>query len=93
MTFEQFQATRKQCDNLGEALRDEMLMSEKGLLYCGCLFIEDTNAWPTDAPGYSKGRWYTLIGRSEYQSDDLQSIERKLYEFAVSEGYTAETKP
>lgn len=44
--------------------------------------IELTDDWPEDAPGCGKGRWYVRVGEREYQSDDLRSCERKLYEFA-----------
>lgn len=85
LSFEAFQATRLKVDNLGKVLRDECLAFKPGLVYCQCtLFIEDTSPWLKHR---DDGRWYTLIGNCEYQSDNLEEIERKLYEFAVSEGY------
>jgi hypothetical protein len=30
-----------------------------------------------------------MIGRSEYRSNNLTEIERRLYDFAVAHGYTA----
>jgi hypothetical protein len=89
MNLDQFRATRKPCVDLGAALSEEMLNGVGGLLYCDVLYIEDTTTWTKDAPGYGKGRWYTLIGRVEYQSDDLAVIEERLYDFASREGYTA----
>lgn len=89
MTFQEFQASGKDCSDLGAALRDDTLAGAKGRLYCETLFIEDASAWDTTAPGYGKGRWHTLIGRAEPQSDSLEEIERHLYNFAVSEGYAA----
>lgn len=34
--------------------------------------------------------WYLQVGRSEYYELDLAVIERKLYDYAVEEGYFAE---
>jgi hypothetical protein len=91
MTFEQFQKTRQWCEDLSARLPGEALgQGSKGYVYCGSLFIEDATAWPESAPGYGRGHWYTVIGRVEYQSDDLQKVERPLYEFAVSGGYSSE---
>ncbi len=64
-----------------------MLAGRPGYLYLGSLFIEDASGWNTLAPGYGKGHWYTLIGRADYQSDDLETVERVLYQFATTEGY------
>ena len=94
MTFAEFQAAGQDCADLGAAVRDELLQGRRGRLYCGACWIEgrlycgacwieDTTDWPADAPGYGKGRWYTMIGRAEYQSDNLAEVERPLYEFAV----------
>lgn len=84
MTFKEFQMTAKYCD-LGKALADECL--HQGNLYLSELFVEDTRTW---IPSNSEvGRWYTIIGREEYDSDDLEEIERILYQFAIDEGYEA----
>jgi len=86
MTFEQFQATRQRCEDLRAALQDEVFgAGVKGNLYLGRLYIEDTTGWPADGSG--KGRWDLLIGRADWQTDDLESLERRLYAFAVDEGY------
>ena len=91
MTFEQFQNTRQWCEDLSTRLPGEVLREDsKGYVYCGSFFIEDATAWPESAPGHGQGHWFTVIGRAEYQSDDLEQIERQLYGFAVSEGYTPE---
>lgn len=91
MTLEEFQATGRDCPDLGAALADECLQGAVGRLYSGgSLWIEDTTNWPTDAPGYGHGRWYTLIGNCQYQSDTLIEIEWRLYEFALDSGYTTE---
>lgn len=93
MTFEEFQGSHQWCDDLGTRLREAaMPPGTRGWLYCGKqwggLYIEDASTWPADAPGFGNGRWYTIIGRMEYQSDDLEEIERHLYGFALVEGYT-----
>ena len=88
MTFAEFQASGVDCPNLGTVIQDEMLLGAAGRIYCDSLYIEDTTNWPTAAPGYGKGRWYTLIGRDDRQSDNLPEIEQYLYEFAVRNGYS-----
>jgi hypothetical protein len=88
MTFEQFQATQQRCEDLAAALRDEVFEREaKGLIYIGCLYIEDTTDWPKDAPGHGKGRWYLRMASTEYQTDDLEELERRLYAYAGVEGF------
>jgi hypothetical protein len=48
------------------------------------LFIEDLSA----APSYTGTRkWYLVIGRCEFVSDDLAELEEKLMEWAKGEGY------
>ncbi len=85
MSIQEFVATKRPCADLGAALTDESLANVGGLLYLGCLFIEDTKTWGSN-PG---ARWYTVIERAEYRSDSLADIETVLYDFAISEGYTA----
>jgi hypothetical protein len=88
MTFEQFQATREHCDDLGKALNDARWEDEppaRGYLYLGVLYIEQ---WGDGWPEHNKGKYLLTIHRNEWLSDDLESLERKLYDFAVSEGYT-----
>ena len=89
ITFEQFQTSGKACTDLGAALSDDTLSGAPGRLYCDVLFIEDATDWTEDAPGFGQGRWHTLIGREEYQSDKLEDIERVLHEWADAEGYDA----
>lgn len=40
MTFEQFQATKKEVPDLGVPTSDEMLKGVPGLTYCDVLYIE-----------------------------------------------------
>lgn len=89
MTFEQFQATRTRCENLGDVLADARWDGEpdgKGFLYLGALYIEDVQEhWPDKAK--AAGKHYLLIGNVETISDDLEALEHQLYDFAVGEGY------
>lgn len=89
MTFEQFQATRQRCDDLGNALDDCRWDEEPpatGFLYLGCPYIENVqDHWPEAAR--RQGRYCLHIGNQEWISDDLESLEQHLFEFAVDEGY------
>ena len=95
MTFEQFQATKTHCDDLGAKLSDARWEDEpvpaKGNLYLDALYIEAIQPhWPEAAR--KEGKWHLLIGRDEWITDDLESLERRLYDFAVSEGYCEEVE-
>jgi hypothetical protein len=89
MTFEQFQATRKESNDLGRDTEDCMWDNEpkaSGLLYLGKLFIENVEDWwPQRAK--DMGKYHLLLGRDEWVSDDLESLERELYDWAMSAGY------
>ena len=91
MTFEQFQSTRTHCDDLGAALNDAIFDADghKGIgnLYLGCLYIERVQDWWPQA-ARDHGDWCLLIERDQWISHDLVALERRLYEFALSEGYT-----
>jgi hypothetical protein len=90
MTFAQFQATRVRSDDLGAALDDVTLAKlgpAKGFLYLskppneqgytGGLYIEE------DLPGI----WRLTIGDDEELTTDLGGLERRLYQFAIADGY------
>jgi len=79
MNFQQFQATKTVCADLGVPTSDESMQGVSGLTYLGVLFLMDF----TQKPGF----YSLLVGREETVSDDLESLERGLYEFACSEGY------
>jgi hypothetical protein len=91
MTFEEFQATRRYCENIGalivEARHDDEPLPVKGNLYLrDSLYIEEVQPhWPENAK--AEGRWHLLLGRDEWITNDLESLERKLYDWAVSEDY------
>jgi len=87
MTFEEFQATGRDCADLGAALEDARWEGEppaRGRIYCDALYIERTT---TPQWGHHNGyEWYLLIGRSD-RFGELEDLEQRLYRFAVSEGY------
>jgi hypothetical protein len=89
MTFKQFKATKTHCDDIGAVINDARWEGEPaavGNIYLGQLYIEQVLPhWPEATK--ARGKWYLLIHRNEYVSDNLESLERKLYEFAKSEGY------
>ena len=90
MTFEQFQASRRHCADIGEQIKQDMGVTDPvvGNVYLdGTLYIEGVRPWwPQEAR--EQGNWHLLIGNVEWISSDLEKLERKLYDFAVSEGYS-----
>ena len=87
MTFSEFQQTRQGSENLGEILGDAMFWNCPGYAYLGRLWIEDTKEWSPNVRGYGKGRWFTMIDRTEIQSNSLEDCELPLYEFAMLKGW------
>lgn len=89
MTFEEFQATRMPCADLGFRLDDARWLGEppaKGNVYLDVLYIEEVMPhWPEAAR--KAGKWCLLIGNDQWISDDLTALERDLYEWAKAEGY------
>ena len=87
MSFANFQASGFASDDLS---RDSTFCFAEGSgrVYLNGLEIEDTTGWPVEAPGFGKGRWYLRIANCQYQSDDLERLERILFDWAVAEGYT-----
>jgi len=74
---------------IGAAIADARWEGEppaKGNLYLGELYIEEVQPhWPDAAK--ARGKWHLLIARDEWITDDLETLERKLYDWAASEGY------
>jgi hypothetical protein len=87
-SFEQFQASRKRSECLQEELSSHLFGElDCGYIYLGALHIDEVAPhWPDRTR--AKGKWHLIIGREEWVTDDLESLERKLYEFALSEDYT-----
>lgn len=70
--FAEWQATREACDDLGAQMDDAGLTGEPGLIYEGGYINEPV--------GGSHGkRYYLLIERSDWVSDDLEALERILF--------------
>jgi len=98
MTFEQFIATRTwshnlavDCETFGPFEDFDASDIQPGNIYCGSLFIEEVaDWWPEDA---HRGRWHLLIERSEYITDDLDALERRLYRWAISAGFGDDGQP
>jgi hypothetical protein len=88
MTFEEFKATRHVVPNLAAA-HPECFGYEgrPGFLYLGtCLFIEIAGPlWPAKAR--EQGGFYLILNNDEYISDNLDELEKKLFDWAQSEGY------
>jgi hypothetical protein len=62
-----------------------------GYLYAKSAYIEDAHTW-VDLPPQKElllrsiiPRWYLLLDKDEYQSDDLEELEKKLYDWLVDE--------
>lgn len=94
MTFEEFQATRFECRDLGAALEMDTGVMEPvaGNVYCGSLYIEEVQQnTPNGHPNEYRalGKWHLVIGNSTEISNDLEDFERRLHEWAVSAGYSA----
>jgi len=96
MTFAEFQATGRAVDDLVAATDDDGLRYSReadspparGRVYCDSLWIEERpeSGWPN-----GRGeRWWCLIGRDDWLTDDLAAVERRLYAFACDEGYCGE---
>lgn len=83
MTFQQFQESKQAVADLGDFFGDECLKGASGFVYLDQLWIEETTSWPVSKR--VDGRYYTLIGRREYQSDFIQDCEEPLYQFALEE--------
>ena len=93
MTFEEFQATRRWCEDLATAVSSDNWAQEygeectpQGNLYLGCLYIERIADWWPESTK-ARGEWYLLLDRDEYVTNDLTALERRLYDWAASEGY------
>jgi hypothetical protein len=93
MTFVEFQATRVEVSDLAPVLErigmdSDGYEGEAGLVYIDALYINSNSpGWAEPARSY---KYLLHISNNEWLSDDLETLERKLYEFALDEGYIAE---
>lgn len=89
MTFDEFRDTASWCEDLGTRLNDACWENEpkaKGNVYLDCLYIEAVqDHWPENVRAL--GKWNLHIEREDWTSDDLESLERRLYDWALAEGY------
>jgi hypothetical protein len=76
MTFEEFKASGRYLEDLSTAT---VYPAVPGRLYAGVLVIEDSLSAP-------EGLWALRIGDTSRWSDDLESLERELFEHGLSEG-------
>ncbi len=76
MTFEQFSATGRDVADLGSI--DETMTGEPGRVYLDALWLSFSSR---------DGQFWTVIGNADFVSPDREPIERRLYDFALSEGY------
>jgi hypothetical protein len=93
MTFEEFKETRFECRDLGAALEMDMGVLEPvaGNVYCGSLYIEEVqertpNGYPNEHRAL--GKWHLVIENSTEIGNDLETFERRLYDWAVASGYS-----
>lgn len=85
--FRAFQATRVAALDLNAVpgIGDVGLEGAPGFVYCGSLYIQRvTEEWPERAR--AEGAYHLILNRDEWISDDLESLELRLYDFAVGEG-------
>jgi hypothetical protein len=83
MTLDQFRATGRDCDDLGEALGDSRWDDGVGPA-CGRLYLE---ALYIERAMHSNGEWYLDLGQDGLITNDLPRLEARLYEWAVANDY------
>lgn len=90
LSFVDFQAKARRVADIGAEISADLDGVRPGILYPGGLYIECQNQHWSE-PAKNNGAYLLIIGRDDWISDDLELLERKLYEFGVDEGYL--TKP
>lgn len=82
MTFEQFVETRQYHPDNFEAMNPNAFGAKGAYGYVDNeYYIEDVSTW--DKPEMlSRGRWHLCIANVDWFSDDLESLERRLWDFA-----------
>ena len=76
MTFEEFCATGHDVEDVSGVAGDEDV--RPGRVYDGDVFIESSG-------GHADGRWMLTLESEGWISDDLRTLERRLYEYAREE--------
>lgn len=90
MTFHQFVTTKRHVADLETALKmsiyDDPDIKCPGFIYGDSLYIEERNDnWPESSK--EAGKFYLQCGDWDCVTDDLDALERKLYDFAVGVGW------
>jgi hypothetical protein len=94
MSLEEFQATKRiataeDLERCGYTDDANPRPGVRGFVYVDHLIIEQvTEDWP--AKTREAGAYYLLIGNLEWITDDLELLEKRLYEFAKSSGLVEE---
>ena len=83
MTFEQFQATRKWSDDLAATVGSDLWGDDTA---CGQAYAEGLCIESALHIEGATGEYLLTIGNMQ-MFGDLETLERKLYDFAMSEGY------
>lgn len=86
MTFEQFQASRRRVEDLEGALDlsiyDDPEIKCPGLIYLDQYYIEERcDNW--SAAAKDGGKYHLILNNWDALSDDLEDLERKLFECAL----------
>lgn len=81
-TFQDFQSSRREVTDLGEELRDSSLEDVPGYIYFNALFIEFVDPY-AEIPE----KYHLLIENSTTVSNDLEHLEKMLFEYACEAGY------
>jgi len=84
--FAEWQATREACPDLGAQMDDDSLTGVPGLIYEGGYIEEPVG-------GCRGCRWHLIIERSEWESDDLEELERILFfEWVLPNGFIVDQR-
>lgn len=87
-TCKQFKDSRRHVDDLEAALNmsiyDDPNIKCPGLIYLDSFYIEERNDNWTDA-SKAAGRYFLVIGNWDCVTDDLEALERKLFDYAIHE--------
>lgn len=86
MTLDEFRATARKVDDLGEALGDDGLTNTPGHVYLDALYIAE---WADDRHGIAppNGPTHLLTLGNQGWDGPLDELEPRLFNWAKSEGY------
>jgi hypothetical protein len=81
MTFEEFQATRKQADDLGAVIGYDTVGRDDGEVVAGFHYHGGLHIFASDEGGFD-----LAIGNTIEANTSLEALERKLYAWGKDEG-------